>query len=569
MSHKIDRRSFLKGAGILGVGAAATGALAACSTGEVSTPVDSTSEPTSSQYTFEIPADPISDSEITETIEADIVIIGAGVSGLVTAAKATEDGADVVLFAASSTPVTRGGSNQGIDTKAQNRLGIEYTPESIKARIKHELAYGGYRIDSDKWFKWINNSATTMDWAIDLMESNGYETTLEVAYQDADGAFTQVPASHNWIGGDVTFGAAFGEALFAAELEKKVLAQGGTINYGTTAQYLIREDDNTGRVSGAIAKNADGNYVKYVGKKAVVLATGDFSQNKEMMTKYCPEVVDILADVEVNYDAQFTFGGLYPGDGQKMGLWIGAAWQKTFPNAPMIDALGPAPYNQSIGNHAGINLNESGERFLNEDTICSYSAYASMRQTNRMTYYVWDSAYANWYDKWESFGVTLDSDNGPKASTPEETLAAWEENVTAGTFVKGDTVEEVLAQLEGIDAEIASETIERYNGYTESGVDEEFHKNAAHLAPIKTGPFYGVKNQIGPANFLCVTGGLRTSKNMEVCDENDQPIPGLYNVGVMVGDTYANIYNFSICGHNLGMNCITFPYLLGEELAQA
>ena len=68
--------------------------------------------------------------------------------------------------------------------------------------------------------------------------------------------------------------------------------------------------------------------------------------------------------------------------------------------------------------------------------------------------------------------------------------------------------------------------------------------------------------------FLTVCGGLRTNSNMQVCDENDQPIPGLFNVGIMVGDTYANIYNFLVAGHNYGMNCLTMGYLTGRAIAE-
>jgi succinate dehydrogenase/fumarate reductase flavoprotein subunit len=570
MSAQLDRRDFLKGAALAGA-AAATTSLIGCGTSESSS--NTTAETKyftadnvlDTQWQFEIPPTPIDDSQITETIEADIIIIGAGVSGLVCAASAVESGANVHLFAASKAPVTRGGSNNGINTKAQQRLGIEYTPESIKSRIKQELAHNGGRVDASKWWRWINNSHIAMDWAISLMENAGYETTLEVAYQDADGAYTQIPASHNWIGGDVTFGAFMGESLLASQLESKITSDGGMIDYQVVAQYLLKDSS---RVTGVVAQKADGSYVKYMGSTAVVMATGDFSQNRDMMTKYCPEVLDLLSFPEVNYDAQFAFGGLFPGDGQKMGLWAGAAWQKVYPNAPMIDMLGPAPYNQSIGNHCGINLNKNGERFMNEDTLCSYGAYFAMQQPEKTVYTVWDTAYASFYPEWESFGCTLASDNGPKPSSPAKTLTTWQASATSGTFVTGDTIDAVLKQLDGLDIESAAESIRVYNGYVDAGMDDQYHKNVAHLAPIKTGPFFGCKTTVNSsANFLCVTGGLRTSKYMEVCDENDSPIPGLYNIGVMVGDTYANIYTFSICGQNLGMNCITFGYLLGKQLA--
>jgi hypothetical protein len=183
------------------------------------------------------------------------------------------------------------------------------------------------------------------------------------------------------------------------------------------------------------------------------------------------------------------FGGLYPGDGQKMGLWVGAAWQRTYPNAPMIDSLGPAPYTQSVANHTGINLNSEGQRYMNEDTIFSYSCLALMNNTNMTAYYVWDTDYHKWFDHWYTFGCTIEQTGGPKGMTPEQQLASWDASAENGLYVKGDTIDEVLAKLDGLDAATAKATIERYNGYCASGVDEEYHKNKAYLAPIKTGPF--------------------------------------------------------------------------------
>lgn len=115
---------------------------------------------------------------------------------------------------------------------------------------------------------------------------------------------------------------------------------GGEIDYSTVAQYLVRDDDNTGRVSAVIAQDADGNYIKYEATKAVVLATGDFSKDFDMMARFAPYAWEHFKDVltpEVDYDAEMIYTGLMPGTGQKMGLWVGAAWQKTFPNPCAIN----------------------------------------------------------------------------------------------------------------------------------------------------------------------------------------------------------------------------------------
>ena len=117
--------------------------------------------------------------------------------------------------------------------------------------------------------------------------------------------------------------------------------------------------------------------------------------------------------------------------------------------------------------------------------------------------------------------------------------------------------------------EAAKATIDAYNADVAAGQDTQFHKCAEHLIPIENGPFYGQYNQLGQAQFLCVLGGLRTSPKCEVCDANNKPIEGLYNVGCMMGDFFGTFYNFRVPGESIGATCITFPYLLGKELAEA
>lgn len=297
---EMDRRSFLQGAALTGA-LATMGALGGCAPAK-SKGGDLANTGDGKTYSFETPPEPIDESKITKTIEAEVVVIGAGVAGMVCAASAAQNGAKVAQFAASATPVFRGGSNHGIGTKAQKRYGINYDKYNLSPMMKKQMADAGYRLDQKKWWRWINNSAESMDWLIDIMEGAGWETTIEVGYDDPDGVFSFPPSAHNWIGGEVVSGAANGEGLVVSELEKIILAQGGTIDYQTIAQYLIRDDNNTGRVSAVIAKDKDGNYVKYVGTKGIVLATGDFSGDREMMEKYCPWAIDLLDENwQLNY----------------------------------------------------------------------------------------------------------------------------------------------------------------------------------------------------------------------------------------------------------------------------
>ncbi len=562
----IDRRSFLKSAAILGVGAAGASLVACAPPTEAGVDTSDTPGGEDTQSDFTTPPVPVDESAITDTFTADFIVIGSGCSGLTAAASLLDNGGDVIVFSAGTKAVSRGGSNHGINTKIQQERGIDYTPENCGARMKNELAHGSFMPDQEKWFKWINNSAESMNWLIDMMQAAGYEVTIEIPFVDPQHVWDSPAASHNFITGPGDFGAAVGQGYVVEVLEAHINDAGGRIDYSTKAEYLEREDDNTGRVTSVIASLADGSFVRYVANKAIIMATGDFSQNTAMMEKYSPWAVPLLADFDVDYDAGFQFGGLMPGDGQKMGLWVGAAWQKTYPNAPMIDCLGPAPYTQSVANHTGINLNNAGQRFMNEDTICSYAALAFMHQPKRQIYFIWDAAYANWFSEWSSFGTTLAGDNGPKPLSPADELANWEATAESGDYSKGDTLEELLGQLYNLDADAAVASIERYNSLVDGGEDLDFHKDMSYMAPIKTAPFYGCMIEVNGAHFLSVTGGLSTNANMQVLDADDTPIEGLYNVGIMVGDMYGNCYNFSIPGHNLGATCNTFPYLLGKEL---
>jgi succinate dehydrogenase/fumarate reductase flavoprotein subunit len=332
---------------------------------------------TSGGYSFEIPPDPIPDSQIKQTYTADIIVIGAGTSGMVCAKSAVENGADVILFSASSQAISRGGSNHGIGTKATIAQGISY---DVRKAFKQEMNRSGGRINQQLWYKFYNNSPEAMNWLIDKMEAAGYQTVIEYAPEEPDGLNNAFPGSHCWIGGDSGLARAGVSQPYVMKLLTKELEDAGTtIHWKTIAKQLVRENNNTGRVSAVIAQNEAGEYVKYIAKKAIVMATGDFSLDKEMVAKYCPMVLNLVRDQTdpVNYDTQFPpgmSGGIFKGDGHKMALWVGAAWQRNFPNAPMLEG-GVGPAAESYGNFKGLILNEYGQRICSEDMSKTQTCY--------------------------------------------------------------------------------------------------------------------------------------------------------------------------------------------------
>lgn len=520
------------------------------------------------KWAFEVAPDPIPEDQIVQTITHDIIVIGAGMSGLCCACSAQKFGGDVLLFSASSIPYARGGSNHAIGSKYQKSLGLDYSPATASKMVKVEQVSGTYHMNKQTWANWVNHSAESMDFMIDIMQGQGLSVGLEAPYYDPDGILTTQPGSHNFYNEEQPFGVFFGAPLSAQAYADHFTQNGGQILYNITAKQLIRENNNTGRVSAVVAqRQSDGAYIKFVANKGIVMATGDFSTDRDMMAKYSPWVYNHFKDKftwETNYDNQFVYTGLMPGDGQKMGLWIGAAWQRTYPNPCAINAGGTGPAHAVISNFWGINLDINGRRYMNECTNFAYGGMAILNLPQETTFSVWSQDYAYTEKEWHALGAVTDGGNGMPNTTPEEMIASWDES-----YVKADTLEELIDILyDGYSDQAkatALESIHKYTQYAKNGYDEEFQVNPEVLHPIENGPFYGVKT-VG-ATFLAVFGGLRTDDHCRVCDENDQPIQGLYNVGTMIGDFYANSYNFVLPGQNLGACCCTLPYLVGKELA--
>jgi succinate dehydrogenase/fumarate reductase flavoprotein subunit len=560
----IGRRGFLKGAAAGAVGVTTLSALSACSGGadKKSAMVDMTADQSLQKWSFEIAPKAI--TNIAKTVTADVVVVGAGTSGLVTANKAADDGAKVILISASSAPIYRGGSNSAVYSKTKERLGLKKTDASFFAK---EIVANNNFVDQRKWYSFYNNSEEAMNWLIDIMEGAGYETGLEQPTTFLENSpYFMAAGAHGWMTPKAhTMG--MNQQFVVDTLADRLTKKSGQIFYKNIARQLVRggvANGTTGRVDAVIAEAEDGTFVKYVGTKAIVLATGDFTANREMMYKYSPNAAALIKDEvyneKPNYDKDFLYGGLFYGDGQKMGLWIGAAWQKVFPCAPMGGGIGAGPgVGQSM--FSGLLVNRDGERYMCEYGMRDMGALTNTLEPDRKVFAIWDTGYAKnleskWFDRSKPYGED-------SAIPVDKVVAGWDANVKKGSFFKADTLEELIKAMNLPASTI--DTIKHYNDLAKAGEDTDFHKDSSLLFPIETGPFYGS----GPGGvFLTVCGGLRTNVNMQVCDETDHPVDGLYNVGTMVGDMYSGNYTFEIPGLNLGATCITFGYLTGKFIAK-
>ncbi len=205
---------------------------------------------------------------------------------------AVEEGADVVLIASSAGPVSRGGSNAAFNTRLTHELGMDYSREEIEPIFQEIFAANSFRLDQDKWWLVYDESGNAMNWLMDKVEPYGITAVIENNQQDGGknwwdgGPLKTLNVSHSFVAEGAQAAGASQQVVVEA-LSEEIQKGGGRVFYNTTAVQLDREDDNTGRVTGCVAEGENG-LVRYVASKGVVLATGDFSQDRDMVAKYCP-----------------------------------------------------------------------------------------------------------------------------------------------------------------------------------------------------------------------------------------------------------------------------------------
>jgi succinate dehydrogenase/fumarate reductase flavoprotein subunit len=596
----LSRRDFLKGAAAGVAGIAVVGAVGSCENPVETEYVykDLDLEGSQQQWAFEKVPTPIKNYE--DGGSYDLVVVGSGMSGLTTALAAKIRKSDLnVLLITGAAPgqdganphgaISRGGSNSSTWSKVMQAAtpGLGYTADKWAEYLNREKQAASYRIDQRKWTTFYKESEEAMDWLIDVVSNPPYNVITTLERDNEDPLLEGPTVAHAFMapGTDeatammVSTGQQNVVEALAAEL---VNVHHVTIKTQTAARRLIRggvESGKTGKVDGLIAEDLTTHtFYKYTAK-AIVLGTGDFSADPDMMAKYCPwvlPVIDFAAHPILStggniYDTAFSTGsGLYKGDGHKMGLWVGAAWQNAYPNAPILQGtigmFGSTGSYQPLGFHQGLVVNKNGERFYNEDISLPYTASLLLSQPGRIAYGIWNEA---WYDtvisagyNFYSFGASYKNPAPPKTGggVGFGILDMWNFGIYA------DNLEALCAdERVGLNYQKVLQTVQAYNALVDDGKDTDYGKNPALLC--KVDPNQKVFAATNQPLFMGITGGLRTDDHMRVCDENDTPIPGLFNVGVMVGDVFANTYNFSIPGHCYGGNSLTFGRRLGIELA--
>ena len=539
----LDRRSFITGAAL--TAAAASGGIIAASADAAEGSSAETVAAAQGGYSWEVAAEPITD--VANTVDTDILIIGAGLAGCACACSAAENGGKVTVVEKTSSWNGRGGGFGAINSRYMDAQGI--VVDKVNAK-QHWIAQCASRANEDLISKFFNDSEEASNWLLDKAEAAGCFIMVGAFYSHDD-VYAEQPGYHMCMPGAESGLESTG--FCGAELcYLDAVKNGAEFVFDSPAVQLFKDGD---RVAGCVCETAEG-YVRYNASKAVVLATGDFGGDVEMCKAYAP--------ICVKYGqprSQYTPVGVNTGDGHKMGMWVGAQLQ----DLPCPTMMHPQAYCWFHGPF--LFVNKDGKRFMCEDTWVQGKSLAINKQPEG---YAWSVFDANWPTDltnglpygggmfWDSFRA-YGSDVAEAAEYFKTQIPLY---IEQGMAYEADTLEE-LAGLIGCEPETLVATVDRYNGMCEAGEDTDYYKKPIFLTPVKEGPFYALK--VGPA-LLATTGGLRCNVDFQCIDAEEQPIPGLYVLGNVMGDITAVDYPINVAGNSHG-RCITFGYDLGRDLA--
>ncbi len=422
--------------------------------------------------------------EVITRAEEGIIVVGAGAAGLAASIEAAKAGSTVLLLEklpmAGGSMLCSGGTIYAAESPVQQREGVV---DSAGALADFWLEEAQEMVDTDLVHLVAQHSGETIGW----LEGLGAKFTL-AAPLDAD----PFRRSHQLVGGR--------GAELVKILEGAAKDAGVEILLETRAQRLLT--DAGGTVVGLEAVDKEGKTITY-SAQAVVLATGGFDRNEELLAQYSPSALEI----PINFGRVGNVG-----DGLIMAREVGAdivavdgalgcrGVEKDMPYTHPLGALGLTP---------SLCVNSRGERFVCEDVDCS-CFYRAMQEDGDSTFYTIFSAAS--YDP------------------------ALEEALEKGLAYRGNTLGD-LAAAAGIDKDGLEETVANYNRYVAQGQDAQFARDISSslptrdissLLPIDDAPFYALR--ILPATRGTI-GGPRINHQGQVIDTEGELIPGLYAAG--------------------------------------
>ena len=455
----------------------------------------------------------------------DVVVVGGGFGGLAAAVSALEGGAKVILI--EKTPALGGASNfvegsLAVESPLNKKLGKGKTKEEVFRTI---MEFHHWNVNAAMTRKMINQSGDTIQWLMDM----------GVNFKGIVTVYPPEKSNYTWHIYDRA-GAAGVKALTA-----KVRALGGEILTETPGMKLIVKN---GAVVGVEATDDEGEKLT-INAKAVVLATGGYSVNKELLNKYIPGYDEMGMIIMGPIPDKRT------GDGVLRAEAVGAQ----LVSMNVLEASGPflpvePAVEQQIGGPDRIRhvkaallqpflwVNGDGNRFIDESLGSDWAiTHNAMMQNGGKMFCIMDETQRKMLV--EKGSILANSDFVPAGTKLTGLPEGFELGMKNGYVFKANTIADLAKQI-GVDPKNLQASINNVNAYAKSGVDPEFQRRKDLLYTFQSkGPYYAIR---GIPSYFSTLGGVKINDNAQALDTHGKVIPGLYAVGHDMGGMFDSTY---------------------------
>ena len=514
----------------------------------------------------------IDEAAITETVDTDILIVGAGNGGMFAAAYAAANGLNFRVIEQNGNVQDTRHWYGAIDSAAAKAAGEE---PFDRAKLLSEISrYASGKCDQRVVKTWINESGEMIEFIRSIMEDK-YGVKMVYTYGD-EAKWPAENAEHNtdYMYPEIEYtydrssGAARNELLL-----QYIQELGYDVDFKTSLAKLEKNSD--GRITGIIAQSTeDDHFIRYNANKGVLLACGGFPGNPYMMEQLDP--------LGTSVTTACSYSPADKGYGIRAAVWAGANLDKEA--APMLfdrgivapgvdagyvdseNAFGGKAFPGKIrqynpGTQPFLKVNRNGERFANESCPYNDIVYAAAHQPGRVYAQICDANILEDAKRFHTIGCSAQTRNGGE----KYIQGKMDEAIEAGALFKCDTLDELADKMgfTGAAKETFLATVERYNELYDKQNDEDFGKPAYRLSAIRTAPFYGC--WLG-ASLLTTEQGIAINEKGQALDTNNQPMPGLYITGDMSGSFFANNYPCLMAGVAMGRT-LTFAMKAIKQMA--
>ena len=517
----------------------------------------------------------IDEAAITETVDTDILIVGAGNGGMFAAAYAAANGLNFRVIEQNANVQDTRHWYGAVDSAAAKEAG---EPATDKAKLLSEISrYASGKCDQRVVKTWINESAAMHDFMRSILEdkygwvcdfTSGSEAAWPAENAEHNTDYLYPVQEHNYMASERESGLARNELLL-----QYIQELGYDVDFKTSLAKLEKNSD--GRITGIIAQSTeDDHFIRYNANKGVLLACGGFPGNPYMMEQLDP--------LGTSVTTACSYSPADKGYGIRAAVWAGANLDKEAAPmlfdrgvvAPGVDggyvdsdtAFGGKAFPGKIrqynpGTQPFLKVNRNGERFANESCPYNDIVYAAAHQPGRVYAQICDANILEDAKRFHTIGCSAQTRNGGE----KYIQGKMDEAIEAGALFKCDTLDELADKMgfTGAAKDTFLATVERYNELYDKQNDEDFGKPAYRLSAIRTAPFYGC--WLG-ASLLTTEQGIAINEKGQALDTNNKPMEGLYITGDMSGSFFANNYPCLMAGVAMGRT-LTYAMKAVKQMA--